>query len=77
VATNDFLVSGGDGIFVPVTPPEGLDVSGKAELFREQIATWLLEQGGTIDPGDFHSIDEPVFILPGKPPISCQSAGQT
>ena len=77
VATNDFLVAGGDGIFVPVTPPEGLDVGGKAELFREQIATWLLERGGTIDPDDFHSIDEPVFILPGKTPISCQSAGQT
>ena len=74
VATNDFLVSGGDDIFVPVTPPGGLVVGGKTELFREQIADWLVERGGILRAEDFYSEDSPIFDLPGETPISCDAA---
>lgn len=71
VASNDFLATGGDKIFTPVTPPGGFDLPSNTPLFRDHIALWLNKRGGEISSDEFYDPDDPRYDLSGAVPISC------
>lgn len=72
VASNDFLATGGDRIFTPVTPPGGFEFPSTTPLFRDQIVQWLSKRGGQLRPGEFYLADSPRYVLPGPVPVNCQ-----
>jgi 5'-nucleotidase len=70
VATSDFLATGGDGIFVPVTPPDGFAVRDIG-LLRDVVVDTLRERGGTLREDQLVDPANPRWTLPGKPPVVC------
>ena len=53
VAASDFLVLGGDDIFTPIIPDEGLTLDSNNPLIRDVFVGWLRQRGGTMKASDF------------------------
>ncbi len=71
VVTNDFLASGGDGIFTPVIPDGGFPVDPSAPLVRDAMVNWIERRGGSLSPGDFYDAAAPRFEFSQPLPIDC------
>jgi 5'-nucleotidase len=70
VATTDFLVLGGDGVFSSVAPPGGFQVAG-GPLVRDIVADWLRARGGRLSEADFGRLGASAWTLPGPRPLNC------
>ena len=71
VATTDFLVLGGDGVFSSVAPPGGFQVAADGPLVREVVADWLRARGGRLSEADFGQLGASAWTLPGPRPLNC------
>ena len=72
VVTTDFLAQGGDGIFVAVTPPRGLEIEETGLLVRDVAAEWLRRRGGRMRESDLVNRPSPRWQLPGPMPVRCR-----
>ena len=72
VATSDFLATGGDAIFSPVTPPDGFAIVRDIGLVRDVVVDSLSHRGGTLREEQLVSTTNPRWSLPGKAPITCR-----
>jgi 5'-nucleotidase len=72
VATSDFLATGGDSIFAPVTPSGGFDVIRDIGLVRDVVVDALKQRGGTLREEQLVSTTNPRWSLPGKAPVTCR-----
>ncbi len=72
VATSDFLATGGDSIFVPVTPSNGFNIARDIGLVRDVVVVALKERGGTLREEQLVSTTNPRWTLPGKAPVTCR-----
>ena len=72
VATSDFLATGGDAIFSPVTPPDGFAVVRDIGLVRDVVVDSLKHRGGTLREEQLISTTNPRWSLPGKAPVTCR-----
>jgi 5'-nucleotidase len=70
IATSDFLATGGDGIFVPVTPAGGFTVRDIG-LLRDVVVDTLRRRGGTLREDQLVDPANPRWALPGKAPVVC------
>jgi 2',3'-cyclic-nucleotide 2'-phosphodiesterase (5'-nucleotidase family) len=72
VATTDFLATGGDAIFVPVTPPDGFTIEQDFGLVRDVVVESLKKRGGTLREDQLVDTANPRWVLPGKAPVTCR-----
>jgi 5'-nucleotidase len=72
IATTDFLATGGDNIFVPVTPPGGIAIEQDVALVRDVVMDSLRKRGGTLREDQFVDQTNPRWTLPGKAPVTCR-----
>ena len=72
VATTDFLATGGDGIFAPVTPPNGFSIEQDLGLVRDVVVESLKRRGGTLREDQLMDPANPRWTLPGKAPVICR-----
>jgi len=72
VATTDFLATGGDGIFAPVTPPNGFTIEQDLGLVRDVVVESLKKRGGTLREDQLVDPANPRWTLPGKAPVTCR-----
>jgi 5'-nucleotidase len=71
IATSDFLATGGDGIFVPVTPAVGFAIVRDVGLVRDVVVDSLRKRGGTLREEQLVDPSNPRWTLPGKAPVMC------
>ena len=71
VATNDFLLLGGDGIMVPVTPEGGFNIPSGKPLVRDILVEWFKRRGGTMNAGEFRDPENLRWNLPDPLPEVC------
>lgn len=71
IATSDFLATGGDGIFAPVTPADGFRIVRDIGLVRDVVVDTLRKRGGTLREDHLVDPANPRWTLPGKPPVVC------
>ena len=71
VATTDFLATGGDDIFDPVTPPGGFDAEFDGGYVRDVVIAALQKRGGTLDEEQLIDAANPRWVVPARPPIRC------
>ena len=72
IATTDFLATGGDAIFAPVTPPNGFEIERDIGLVRDVVVESLKTRGGTLREDQLVDPANPRWTLPGKPPVICR-----
>ena len=72
VATTDFLATGGDSIFVPVTPPDGFALVHDIGLVRDIVVDSLRKRGGTLREDQLVDTANPRWVLPARPPVTCR-----
>ena len=72
VATTDFLATGGDSIFTPVTPPSGFALVHDIGLVRDIVVDSLRKRGGTLREDQLVDPANPRWVLPGRPPVTCR-----
>ena len=72
VATSDFLATGGDSIFVPVTPPDGFTIHQDVGLVRDVVVDSLRKRGGTLREDQLVDPSNPRWTLPGRAPVTCR-----
>ncbi len=72
VVTNDFLASGGDGVFGPLHLPDGAIVRESGPTIRDEMARVLGQRGGSLDPASLYDAKHPRLSYPGKRPVSCR-----
>jgi 2',3'-cyclic-nucleotide 2'-phosphodiesterase (5'-nucleotidase family) len=72
VVTVDFLATGGDGIFTPVTPPQGFVFPDDAPLARDVFAEQLRKRGGRVRQEDLIDLANPRWTYPGTLPVTCR-----
>ena len=72
VATTDFLATGGDSIFVPVTPPDGFAIVHDIGLVRDIVVDSLRKRGGTLREDQLVDPANPRWVLPARPPVTCR-----
>jgi 5'-nucleotidase len=72
VATTDFLATGGDSIFAPVTPPGGFALVHDIGLVRDIVIESLRKRGGTLREDQLVDPANPRWMLPGRPPVTCR-----
>lgn len=65
VATTDFLATGGDGVFTPVTPVDGLTVRDAAPALRDVVAGWIRGRGGRLEAAQLMDAAHPRWVYPG------------
>lgn len=65
VAASDFLVLGGDDIFTPIIPEEGLPLDTDTPLMRDVFVGWLRQKGGTMRASDFLAESQPRWEISG------------
>lgn len=70
VVTSDFLATGGDGVFTPVTPLGSAELSNVA-LLRDAMAEQLRRRGGRLSEGQLIKSDQSRVIYPGARPVQC------
>jgi 5'-nucleotidase len=71
VATTDFLATGGDRIFEPVTPSGGFAIVHDAGEARDIVVEWLRKRGGTLREDQLIDAANPRWVLPGPQPLTC------
>ena len=71
IATSDFLATGGDAIFVPVTPKDGFTIVRDIGLVRDVVVDTLRKRGGTLREEQLVDPANPRWTLPGKAPVVC------
>jgi 2',3'-cyclic-nucleotide 2'-phosphodiesterase (5'-nucleotidase family) len=71
IATSDFLATGGDAIFAPVTPKEGFAIERDIGLVRDVVVDTLRKRGGTLREEQLVDAANPRWTLPGKAPVVC------
>jgi 5'-nucleotidase len=71
IATSDFLATGGDAIFAPVTPPSGFMIEQDVGLVRDVVVDSLRKRGGTLREDQLVDTANPRWVLPGKAPVTC------
>jgi 2',3'-cyclic-nucleotide 2'-phosphodiesterase (5'-nucleotidase family) len=71
IATTDFLATGGDNIFVPVTPKDGFTLEQDIGLVRDVVVESLRKRGGTLREDQLVDPNNPRWVLPGKAPVTC------
>ena len=71
IATSDFLATGGDAIFAPVTPKEGFTIERDIGLVRDVVVDTLRKRGGTLREDQLVDAANPRWTLPGKAPVVC------
>jgi 5'-nucleotidase len=72
VATSDFLATGGDSIFAPVTPPDGLAIEQDVGLVRDVVVESLRKRGGALREDQLIDPANPRWTLPGRAPVTCR-----
>jgi 5'-nucleotidase len=72
VATTDFLATGGDAIFAPVTPPNGFTLEQDIDLVRDVVVESLKKRGGTLRENQLVDAAAPRWVIPGRPPVTCR-----
>jgi 5'-nucleotidase len=72
IATTDFLATGGDAIFAPVTPPNGFNIEQDIDLVRDVVVESLKKRGGTLREDQLVDPANPRWTLTGKPPVTCR-----
>ena len=75
VVANDFLLLGGDEIFVPVTPEGGFDIPNGTPLVRDALVEWFRQRGGSMGPSDFFDPEDLRWNLPAEVPDNCRLQG--
>jgi 2',3'-cyclic-nucleotide 2'-phosphodiesterase (5'-nucleotidase family) len=76
IVTNDFLVSGGDGVLTPVMPTGGFDIEYEGPLLREVIVDWMRARDANLNEDQFNSESTPRWNLPGPAPVRCELTAQ-
>lgn len=71
IATTDFLATGGDNIFVPVTPRDGFTFEQDIGLVRDVVVDSLRKRGGTLREDQLVDLANPRWVLPGRAPVTC------
>jgi 5'-nucleotidase len=71
IATSDFLATGGDSIFAPVTPPDGFAIQQDVGLVRDVVVESLRKRGGTLREDQLVDPANPRWTLPGRAPVTC------
>jgi 5'-nucleotidase len=71
VATVDFLATGGDDIFVPITPPQGFTIPHDVPLVRDAVADFIQRRGGHTSEGSLMNAKRPRWSYPGALPVKC------
>ncbi len=72
VLANDFLLLGGDGIFVPVMPEGGFNMPQGAPLVRDILVNWFRSRGGRMHKDDFFDAEKPRWNRPDPMPPECR-----
>ena len=72
VATTDFLATGGDNIFVAVTPADGFALEQDIGLVRDVVVDSLRKRGGALREDQLVDPANPRWTLPGKAPVTCR-----
>ena len=72
IATSDFLATGGDNIFPPVTPANGFTLVYDVALVRDVVVESLRKRGGTLREDQLVDPANPRWSLPGKAPVTCR-----
>jgi len=72
IATSDFLATGGDNIFAPVTPRDGFEIVRDIGLVRDVVVDSLKQRGGTLREVQLVSTTNPRWTIPGKAPVICR-----
>ena len=72
VLANDFLLLGGDGIFVPVMPEGGFIMSNGTPMVRDVLVRWFKERGGRMHADDFFDPDNRRWNRPDPMPPECR-----
>ncbi len=75
VASNDFLLLGGDGIFTPVMPEQGFDIPYGTPLVRDAMVSWFKERGGSMRADEFLQPDHLRWNLPDPVSSDCSVSG--
>ena len=73
IATSDFLATGGDAIFAPVTPADGFSIERDAGLVRDVVVETLKKRGGTLSEDQLIDPATPRWALPARAPVACRS----
>jgi 5'-nucleotidase len=71
IATTDFLATGGDNIFAPVTPKDGFTIEQDIGLVRDVVVESLRKRGGTLREDQLVDPANPRWVLPGRAPVTC------
>ena len=78
VASNDFLVTGGDGIFEPVIPSQGLEYSNDGPLMRDVVVDYLRSIDSPLHESLFVDAQNPRLQSPrGNRPVDCSPGGES
>lgn len=64
VASNDFLLLGGDGIFGPVTPAGGFDIDTSQPRVRDLLVSWFKARGGEMAATDYLGPEQARWVFP-------------
>lgn len=72
VNVNDYLALGGDGILTPVLPDGGFPVDYSMPLTRDVLVEWFRGKGGSLNPEDFLTTDNPKWNVRDSLPETCQ-----
>ncbi len=72
VLANDYLALGGDGIMTPIIPEGGFELHYDQPRTRDALVEWFRRRGGSLDPSDWDSHEQPKWNLP-NPPESCRT----
>jgi 5'-nucleotidase len=76
VVANDFLLMGGDGMFVPVAPEGGFDIPSGTPLVRDKLVEWFKRRGGSMKASDFRDPENLRWNVPTPFPEACTFLGQ-
>jgi 5'-nucleotidase len=71
VATNDFLLLGGDDIMTPVIPEGGFNIPNGKPLVRDVLVDWFRRRGGTMNADEFRDPENLRWNLPDSLPEVC------
>ena len=71
VVVNDYLALGGDNILTPVIPQSGFDVDDSMPLTRDVLVEWFRRRGGSLNPEDFLTTENPKWNVPDPLPGTC------
>ena len=71
LVVNDFLVFGGDGLLVPVTPDGGFHIPAQLPMVRDVLVEWFSARGGQMSAKEFLGPDNQTWHLPDPLPQEC------